>query len=263
MSSEPDPEALQQRIDELEATVQKMLPGRRAVLAGAAGAAAGAFGMQRASNVGEAADGTAVGQIGTSSEKVNVVAHYVTSDSVDTDTLNSADLANASADTVPTAQGDGTLAMQTVQGAVEAFDVWATSSDQTIPSGSWTNIDWDNHKTDQGLTTRPSSGTLRIQEEGTYLFIYRARLNSVSSSTLFAPRRLQSGGERERGPSPRVSFAGVAQMQGFGADDTDGQTPIDFEIQVQHDEGADLTLDSGQDSQTHIKILKIGPNNAG
>jgi hypothetical protein len=88
MSSEPDPEALQQRIDELEATVQKMLPGRRAVLAGAAGAAAGAFGMQRASNVGEAADGTAVGQIGTSSEKVNVVAHDVTSDSVDTDRLN-------------------------------------------------------------------------------------------------------------------------------------------------------------------------------
>jgi hypothetical protein len=85
MSSEPDPEALQQRIDELEATVQKMLPGRRAVLAAGAGAAAGAFGMQRASNVGEASDGTAVGQIGTSSEKVNVVAHDVTSDSVDTD----------------------------------------------------------------------------------------------------------------------------------------------------------------------------------
>jgi hypothetical protein len=85
MSSEPDPEALQQRIDDLEETVQKMLPRRRAVLAGAAGAAAGAFGMQSASNVGEASDGTAVGQIGTSSEKVNVVAHDVTSDSVDTE----------------------------------------------------------------------------------------------------------------------------------------------------------------------------------
>jgi hypothetical protein len=44
--------------------------------------------MREASNVVEASDGTAVGQIGTSSEKVNVVAHDVTSDSVDTDEVS-------------------------------------------------------------------------------------------------------------------------------------------------------------------------------
>jgi hypothetical protein len=81
----------QQRLAELEAkveaqqsTLEKMLPGRRAVLAGLAGAGAGAVGMRSAT---DDASAQAVGQIGTDSEPVDVEAETVDASAVNADEL--------------------------------------------------------------------------------------------------------------------------------------------------------------------------------
>lgn len=82
----------QQRLAELEAkveaqqsTLEKMLPGRRAVLAGLAGAGAGAVGMRSAT---DDASAQAVGQIGTDSEPVDVEAETVDASAVNADDLD-------------------------------------------------------------------------------------------------------------------------------------------------------------------------------
>src|SRR6056297_2720864 len=70
MSNDPDSSDLEARVDELEDTLQKMMPSRRSVLAGAAGLGLGAAGMSGAT--GSAAAQSAAGQIGTASEPVDV-----------------------------------------------------------------------------------------------------------------------------------------------------------------------------------------------
>ena len=80
---EPSKADHEQRIAQLEATVEKLMPSRRSVLAGMAGAGIGAAGMYGAS---ETARAQAAGQVGTETDPVDVkawnlnVANQLTSD---------------------------------------------------------------------------------------------------------------------------------------------------------------------------------------
>jgi hypothetical protein len=99
-------ETLQDRVEELETTVSKMLPSRRDALKIGAAGAVGAIGMAGSAS---AQSSGQVGTIGSDSDRVDLNAQ-----DIDTFSLNSADIANASSDDVPVSQGDGTLTMQKV-----------------------------------------------------------------------------------------------------------------------------------------------------
>jgi hypothetical protein len=76
-------ETLQDRVDELEATVSKMLPSRRDALKLGAAGALGAAGM-----AGSASAQTQTGTIGTSSNPVDLNAEDITTSSIDAATID-------------------------------------------------------------------------------------------------------------------------------------------------------------------------------
>lgn len=78
----PDGESIADRVDELEATVNKMLPDRRGVLKGLGAAAVGGAAVSGAT--GGASGQSAAGQIGTSQSPVDVEAADVNAGSVST-----------------------------------------------------------------------------------------------------------------------------------------------------------------------------------
>lgn len=81
--AEPDREQLESRVEELEATVSKMLPGRRGVLKGLGAAALGGAAVGGAT--GGASGQSAAGQVGTEDSPVDVEAADVAAQSVSTD----------------------------------------------------------------------------------------------------------------------------------------------------------------------------------
>ena len=87
MGADSDDE-LEQRVDQLEDQLSKMLPGRRGVLKGLGAAALGGAAVGGAT--GGAAGQSAAGQIGTESEPVDVEAASVAAQSVSTNDLNGA-----------------------------------------------------------------------------------------------------------------------------------------------------------------------------
>jgi len=94
-TDDDDAATLRERVRELEQTVaqqqdtiQQLLPSRRAVLAGGAGLVGGA------ALTGQASAQSAAGQVGTSSEPVDVEAATVTADSVNTDDARITDQTN-------------------------------------------------------------------------------------------------------------------------------------------------------------------------
>jgi hypothetical protein len=79
MSTEDaDPEELRDRVNQLEATVEKMLPSRRDALKLGAAGAIGAVGMRSASDPSSATGH--VGQIGTDTDRVDLYANSVDTD---------------------------------------------------------------------------------------------------------------------------------------------------------------------------------------
>jgi hypothetical protein len=80
MSDEPDREELEDRIDELEATIKKMLPGRRDALKLGGAALLGGAAMSGTASAGTSSTGT----IGTANDPVDVVLE----DATGVDTIN-------------------------------------------------------------------------------------------------------------------------------------------------------------------------------
>jgi len=92
-TDDDDAATLRERVRELEATVaqqqdtiEQLMPSRRAILAGGAGLVGGA------ALTGQASAQSAAGQVGTSSEPVDVEAATVSATDVTTDSLNTADI---------------------------------------------------------------------------------------------------------------------------------------------------------------------------
>jgi len=93
-TDDDDAATLRERVRELEATVaqqqdtiEQLMPSRRAILAGGAGLVGGA------ALTGQASAQSAAGQVGTSSEPVDVEAASVTADSVDAGSVNTGKIA--------------------------------------------------------------------------------------------------------------------------------------------------------------------------
>jgi len=106
-----DVSQLEQRIDELEETIRKMLPSRREALGMGVAGLAGASLMSGTASAGSAQ----VGTIGDASNLVDLVAEDVTI----TDTLNTASLSGAAADEALLSDGSGNLTFGSVGGVEE------------------------------------------------------------------------------------------------------------------------------------------------
>jgi len=100
-TDDADVSQLEQRIDELEATIRKMLPSRREALGMGVAGLAGASLMSGTASAGSAQ----VGTIGDNSNLVDLVAEDVTI----TDTLNTASLSGAAAGEALLSDGSGNL----------------------------------------------------------------------------------------------------------------------------------------------------------
>jgi len=100
-TDDADVSQLEQRIDELEATIRKMLPSRREAIGMGVAGLAGASLMSGTASAGSAQ----VGTIGDNSNLVDLVAEDVTI----TDTLNTASLSGAAAGEALLSDGSGNL----------------------------------------------------------------------------------------------------------------------------------------------------------
>jgi len=100
MSDEPDRQELEDRIDELEQTIAKMLPGRRDALKLGGAALLGGAAMSGTASAGTSSTGT----IGTSGSPVDVVLE----DATGVDTINGDDLVTSDAGKDFQVQIDGT-----------------------------------------------------------------------------------------------------------------------------------------------------------
>jgi len=110
-NDDADVSQLETRIDELEATIRKMLPSRREALGMGVAGLAGASLMSGTASAGSAQ----VGTIGDNSNLVDLVAEDVTI----TDTLNTASLSGAAADEALLSDGSGNLTFGSVGGVEE------------------------------------------------------------------------------------------------------------------------------------------------
>jgi len=110
-TDDADVSQLEHRIDELEATIRKMLPSRREALGMGVAGLAGASLMSGTASAGSAQ----VGTIGDNSNLVDLVAEDVTI----TDTLNTASLSGAAADEALLSDGSGNLTFGSVGGVEE------------------------------------------------------------------------------------------------------------------------------------------------
>jgi len=110
-TDDEDVSQLEQRIDELEATIRKMLPSRREAIGMGVAGLAGASLMSGTASAGSAQ----VGTIGDASNLVDLVAEDVTI----TDTLNTASISGAAADEALLSDGSGNLTFGSVGGVEE------------------------------------------------------------------------------------------------------------------------------------------------
>jgi len=110
-TDDADVSQLEHRIDELEATIRKMLPSRREALGMGVAGLAGASLMSGTASAGS----SQVGTIGDNSNLVDLVAEDVTI----TDTLNTASLSSAAADEALLSDGSGNLTFGSVGGVEE------------------------------------------------------------------------------------------------------------------------------------------------
>jgi len=110
-TDDADVSQLEQRIDELEATIRQMLPSRREAIGMGVAGLAGASLMSGTASAGSAQ----VGTIGDNSNLVDLVAEDVTI----TDTLNTASLSGAAADEALLSDGSGNLTFGSVGGVEE------------------------------------------------------------------------------------------------------------------------------------------------
>lgn len=174
--SDPDEEKkeLRQRVEQLEETVSKMIPGRRGFLKGSAAALTGAGATYAATGgaTGQASDDQSGGKLGSpeDSQDVWVDRLYDPGDNqildVDGgeainaqfgrawyfDNINGANVDNASTGTVPTSQGDGTLAFESPGGG----------------SGGRTVTEWDGTSSLQTALNNAGANSTVYLPEGTY-----------------------------------------------------------------------------------------------
>jgi len=115
MSDQTPPERiaeLEDRIEELEATIRKMLPGRRDAMKLGGAAALGAAAMSGTASAGS----SQVGTIGDASNLVDIEAEDVNV----SDTINGASVSGAAAGEALTSDGSGGLAFASVGGGLPA-----------------------------------------------------------------------------------------------------------------------------------------------
>jgi len=100
-TDEPTKAELHDRVQQLESTVEKLMPSRRDALKLGAAGIAGAAGLGAASQSAEAATGSA-GQIGDVNNRPDVFADDIDANTVDVDRIDYADLKNDTTEVIST-----------------------------------------------------------------------------------------------------------------------------------------------------------------
>jgi len=234
--SQPDDDDLRERVDTLEAlvsdqqqTIQKLMPSRRSVLAGAAGLGIGAAGMSATS--GSAAAQTASGQIGTSSEPVDVEAAQVNAQALEADELSKNDAGAEMSVNTPT----------------------------TIPTGSPTEVNFGSSQFDRGGYVDLTNNQFVIPNEGLYQISVQVLFDGIPSAgqvridveTTDAVDSISQSNQKD----------GVSDLTSVNAsgllDLSSGET---VKVTIEQDTGSDLTVYDGGRSESYsfVSLARIG-----
>jgi len=205
-TDDADVSQLEQRIDELEATIRKMLPSRREAIGMGVAGLAGASLMSGTASAGSAQ----VGTIGDNSNLVDLVAEDVTI----TDTLNTASLSGAAAGEALLSDGSGNLTFGSGGGGIlrngseidyVALDVsnlppqtgsgdvaLVTASDQYVqdnpPSGTPFDITSSQFAVDIDIPTQDSTPTgIAWNDDGSRLYEVGNDSDNIYQYTVSTP----------------------------------------------------------------------------
>jgi hypothetical protein len=170
MDDEPKVQQLENRIDSLESTIEKMMPSRRDALKMGGAALAGGSLM-----AGTASAGTnQVGTIGSASQPVDLESEDINNtDTVTTDTLDSTTVNNSGTVTTQDLVVNG-------QASINEFDtsfvLSELSSDQQLTSDNVrVPLEFDNVVTDRRSEFNPSTFEFTPDKDGVYFAILRIR----------------------------------------------------------------------------------------
>jgi hypothetical protein len=242
-------ERLEERINELEAqlettqeTVRKMLPDRRSFLK-LGGAAAGGALLHSATSPAQA---QAVGQIGTSSERVDIYAETIDANTAVYDSIQADD--NLVVNSVTTDE---------LQRTENATKLSYTGSGQTISSGTVTTVEFDTEEYGQlsGTTVDLANNKITIDAAGTYILKGSVGMSNFGSGRLFGRCKLGSDNfstdeDESSGTTPtRTPWSSVTISS--------GSTPIDATLVVFQDTGSDQTTQSNKD-RTNLEVIRLG-----
>jgi len=178
---------------------------------------------------------------------------------VDTDALNSADLDNAVADTVPIAQGDGTLSMETMGGVT-----YVQSTESSSPSEGETWLDTDNGiyrayaDLGSGLAWQPIPSIQVLEEVSTFT---ESNINLTTNNTIVNNGSLELGQNvtTESVPGDNGEYTTVTDGRGFQINPNYDFTSIEFTLSS-YTEKADhgFVVDSNENILAESTAEKVG-----
>jgi len=238
MKDEPDTTELENRIDKLEATIEKMLPGRRDALKMGGAALVGGAAIS-----GTASAGTnQVGTIGSASQPVD---------------LESEDINNADTVTTQNLVVNGT-ATGPFGSDLQGCRVFL-SSDQTLPQNSRDKIVFDSVVYDDGDNFDTSTHDFTCPETGLYLAnlqvlfggggiedYRRVIIGNAAGAKSFGDGSANTSGQTEAGER-----AGTTTVNKY----TQGDTISGY---VENDDSSDVLKDSINNFSTFFEVAFLG-----
>jgi len=215
---------LEQTVAQQQDTIEQLMPSRRAILAGGAGLVGGA------ALTGQASAQSAAGQVGTSSEPVDVEAATVNADSVNTDRV---DINEGQAKIYQTSVQ--TILNRTVTKV--AFD----SSDPDLTPGSALTIDLANNR-------------ITAEVSGLYLVVSRTNFDSPPDDILCAAF-LQKDGVRIDADRHSSGGTNDQSVKGYQIEPVTSP-PVHFTSNVFQNSGGSVDI-LGNENETWFKVVKI------
>jgi hypothetical protein len=251
-------EQLEQRVEQLEQQLSKMLPGRRGVLKGLGAAAIGGAAVGGAT--GGAAGQSAAGQIGTESEPVDVEAASVGAQSVSTGETETDELRGGFVtDSEPTDSQDGDVWLDTAFPETGAR-MYLPDVNITVSSGVFEKVQLDKVRYNHRGEFDANNSRFVADEDGMYSIEAQVRWDLtetdvatfaqiVVDSTPLNETNLAYVTVRNGDTNASDATANISDTLQLAAGDT-------VELHVRQDSGVDQDLRPGGDS-TYLTVNQI------
>jgi hypothetical protein len=195
MTDEPEVKKLENRIDKLESTIEKMMPSRRDALKMGGAALVGGAAMS-----GTASAGTnQVGTIGSQASPVDLESEDINNaDTITTDTLDSTTVNNSGTVTTQDLVVNGTATGPFGGGAdIQGCRVRLNNS-QSISAGSFFKLNFDNIIYDSDNNFNQTSHNWTCPQDGLYIVTLQARFTNAGDGQI---RELAIGSGSNAEPS--------------------------------------------------------------